>query len=327
MTRNVVLDWSGTLLDDLEAVLTATNAVLEEHQARKLTVQQFRTEFVLPLSKFYNRFLPDVPLAQIEDRYHRHFVSCRESVSLLPGAREFLDYCREAGLRLFVLSTMQADHFDVQAARHGIRHYFAKTYVGVNDKRETIFSLLEENQLDPAETLLVGDMVHDLEAARCGGLMAVAVRTGFDPVEKLAGSDPDAIVRDLISLRRLLERNEINASEEWLGIADLEVQSKIGVSDDERATFQRLLVSLRFQIGSGFEELKDRFASTVDYASVASETRRIAETAECRLVETLAFEIANRLMRRFPMRRLDVELKKLILPNAGHILAKTTLRR
>jgi phosphoglycolate phosphatase len=327
MTRNVVLDWSGTLLDDLEAVLAATNAVLEEYQAPKLTVQQFRTEFVLPLSKFYHRFLPGVPLARINERYHRHFASCLESVSLLPGAREFLDHCAEAGLQLFVLSTMQPEHFDVQAARHGIRHYFAKAYVGVNDKRETIFLLLEENGLNPAETLLIGDMVHDLEAARRGGLMAVAVRTGFDPVEKLAASDPDVIVRDLISLRRLMARNKIDALEEWLEIADLEVQSKIGVPDDERATFQRLLVSLRFQIESGFEELNDRFASTVDYTSVACETCRIAETAECQLVETLASEIANTLMRRFPLRRLDVELKKLILPNTRYISVTTTRRR
>jgi phosphoglycolate phosphatase len=327
MTRNLVLDWSGTLVDDLDAVLGATNAVLEEYRVPKLTVQQFRTEFVLPLSRFYGRFVPGVPFVQIDERYHKHFASYRDSVSLLPGAREFLNYCAEAGMHLFVLSTMQPELFDAQAARLGIRHYFTRAYTGVKDKTETILSLLEQNQLEPAETMLVGDMVHDLEAARQGGLMAVAVRTGFDTVEKLAGNDPEAIVRDLISLRRLLEKDKTNAFKEWLEIADLEVQSRIGVPDDERAKFQRLLVSLRFQIRSGFAALNDRFESTVDYASVASEASRIAETAECQLVETLAAEIADALMVRFPMRRLEVELKKLILPNARHVSVTTTRRR
>jgi phosphoglycolate phosphatase len=327
MTQNVVLDWSGTLVDDLDAVLAATNAVLKEYQAPKLTVQQFRAEFALPLSKFYSRFLPGIPLAEIDDRYQKHFGSYRESVSLLPGAREFLEYCAAAGLQLFVLSTMQPNHFYAQATWHGVRQYFAKAYLGATDKRETILSLLEENRLDPAQTLLVGDMVHDLEAARRGGLMGVAVRTGFDPIEKLGACNPDAIVRDLISLRRLLETNKINTLDEWIEIGDLEVKSKIGVPDDERATFQRLLVSLRFQIESGFEELKDQLASTVDYASVASETHRIAETNECQLLETLVSEIANGLMNRFPIRRLDVELRKFILPDTKYVSVKTTRRR
>jgi len=60
---------------------------------------------------------------------------------------------------------------------------------------------------------------------------------------------------------------------------------------------------------------------------VASEASRIAETAECQLVETLAAEIADALMVRFPMRRLEVELKKLILPNARHVAVRTTRRR
>jgi dihydroneopterin aldolase len=131
----------------------------------------------------------------------------------------------------------------------------------------------------------------------------------------------------LVDHLKAVETGEINTSEEWIEIADLEVKSKIGVPENERSTFQRLLVSLRFQIESGFEELQDRFASTIDYASVANETRRIAESNERQLAETLASEIADTLIQRFPMRRLDVELKKFILPNARYISVKTTRRR
>src|SRR6266481_4241228 len=316
--RNVVLDWSGTLVDDLHVVVAATNAVLKEYQAPELTLQQFQAEFVLPLPKFYTRILPGIPLRDIDDCYHKHFAPYRQSVSLLPGAREFLEHCTEAGLQLFVLSTMRPEHFEAQADRLGIRQYFAKTYVGVTDKTETILSLLKENGLDPAETLLVGDMIHDLEAARRGGVMGIAVRTGFDPMEKLARSDPDAVVRDLIALRQLIAMNEIHASEEWIEIADTE---------EERATFQRLLVSLRLQILNSFEELKDEFASTIDYGAVAAEARRIAQNSELHLVETLASEIANGLVNRFPIRTLVVELRKFVLPDARYVSVKTTRRR
>jgi dihydroneopterin aldolase len=125
----------------------------------------------------------------------------------------------------------------------------------------------------------------------------------------------------------MMGANQNSLPEEWIEIADLEVRSKIGVPDEERLAFQRLLVSLRFQIGRGFEELQDQFAATIDYAAVAVETQRIAEQFEPHLVETLASEIASELMKRFPIRRLEVELKKFILPDARYVSAKTTRRR
>src|SRR6516162_6761218 len=75
-----------------------------------------------------------------------------------------------------------------------------------------------------------------------------------------------------VSGRKMMEANQNSLPEEWIEIADLEVKSKIGVPDEERLAFQRLLVSLRFQIGRGFEELKDQFAATIDYGAVAAET-------------------------------------------------------
>jgi len=175
-----------------------------------------------------------------------------------------------------VLSTIQPDHFDAQATRHGIRQYFAKAYVGVNDKRETILSLSKKIGSIPSRHcwLAIWCMIWS-SAARWfdGGRRA----TGFIPIEKLVAGDPDAVVRDLILLRRLLETNEINTSEEWIEIVDLEVKSKIGVPNDERSTFQRLLVSLRFQIESGFEELRDRFASRLTMLLWPMKRAEIAE--------------------------------------------------
>jgi 7,8-dihydroneopterin aldolase/epimerase/oxygenase len=123
------------------------------------------------------------------------------------------------------------------------------------------------------------------------------------------------------------ESSQSSFLEEWIEIADLELKSKIGVSDEERLAFQRLLVSLRFQIRRGFEELKDELAATIDYGAVAVEAQRIAQHSEVRLLETLASEIADGLMMRFPIRRLDVELKKFVLPDARYVSAKTTRRR
>lgn len=118
-----------------------------------------------------------------------------------------------------------------------------------------------------------------------------------------------------------------NYSDEWIEIADLEVKSKIGVSEKEREYFQRLLVCLRFQIGARFRDLQDGFEKTVDYASVAATVEQIAEANKAHLLETLVSNIADGLMERFAIRRLELELKKFVLPNASWVSCRLMVGR
>ena len=64
MIRNIIFDWSGTLVDDLPAVWQATNYVLAQAERPEMTLEQFRAEFCLPFTIFYDRHTPHVPLAQ-----------------------------------------------------------------------------------------------------------------------------------------------------------------------------------------------------------------------------------------------------------------------
>ena len=119
-------------------------------------------------------------------------------------ARAFLDFCQATGRRTFLLSTIKRTHFDEQGGRLGVRDAFEHPYVEIMDKREKIREILATHRLAPEETMFVGDMVHDIETARHGGVLDVAVLTGFDPLEKLAPARPTVIVENLSALQRLL---------------------------------------------------------------------------------------------------------------------------
>jgi len=118
-----------------------------------------------------------------------------------------------------------------------------------------------------------------------------------------------------------------HAMPEWIEIAELEVQSSVGVSEKERQTRQKLAVCLRFQIAPPFGSLADEIARTIDYGAVANEVSAIAASGSRRLIETLVAEIADGLMARFPMARLEVELRKFILPNTRYVSVRTARRR
>ncbi|MEX1117999.1 MAG: HAD family hydrolase [Terrimicrobiaceae bacterium] len=204
MIKNILLDWSGTLADDLGPVLVATNAIFRHYGRSELTREEFRQHFRLPFSGFYAELLPEATEEGLEALYERFFHELNDEVELLPGAWEFLEFCRKTGRRTFLLSTIKPAHFELQAARLGVRGHFEHAYVGIADKREKIREILHDHTLDPAETVFVGDMVHDIETARHGGILGVAVLTGFDSIEKLLPARPPVICQGLDQLRQML---------------------------------------------------------------------------------------------------------------------------
>ncbi len=204
MIRNILLDWSGTLADDLGPVLEATNAIFRHYGRKEFTREDFRRDFRLPFSGFYAEFLPEAATEGLEVLYERFFAGLQDNVALLPGAQDFLDFCHATGRRIFLLSTIKASHFETQASRLGVFHTFEHAYVQIADKREKIREILATHGLNPQETMFVGDMVHDIETARHGGVMGVAVLTGFDHGDKILTAKPDVVVENLAALQRLL---------------------------------------------------------------------------------------------------------------------------
>lgn len=208
--RNVIFDWSGTLVDDLPAVWEATNHVFKQAGLAELTLDEFRAEFCLPFKKFYDKFLPDVPMEQLEHWFHGRFKECQDSVTPLPHAREFLQFCRAQGLRTFVLSSVHSDHWRAQAETAAFTEFIDEAFVGVWDKREKIHAILDQHRLVADETVLIGDMQHDIETARHGGIHSCAVLTGYNSLGQLRTANPDLIVEHLGELREMLARQQLH---------------------------------------------------------------------------------------------------------------------
>jgi phosphoglycolate phosphatase-like HAD superfamily hydrolase/ADP-ribose pyrophosphatase YjhB (NUDIX family) len=206
--RNIIFDWSGTLVDDLPAVLEASNFVLAQSGKPEMSLEEFRAEFSLPFKKFYDRHTPDVPMPQLESWFHASFKQAQDSVCELPHAREFLEFCRARKLRTFLLSTVQGDYFATQCRVTGFDAFLEKPYTDVWDKRKKIHDILAENRLKPDETLFIGDMEHDIETAKHGGVHSCAVLTGYNTLEQLRAAQPDLIVEHLGELRGVLEQND-----------------------------------------------------------------------------------------------------------------------
>ena len=67
--NNYIFDWSGTLVDDLGPVLDATNRVFNHYGKDSFTREEFCSEFCLPFKIFYDKFLPEAPMSELELLY------------------------------------------------------------------------------------------------------------------------------------------------------------------------------------------------------------------------------------------------------------------
>ena len=102
-------------------------------------------------------------------------------------------------------------------------------------------------------------------------------------------------------------------------VRELELSAHIGVPDEERATLQRLTVSLVMWPSGGFRGMADDLSNTVNYAAVCREVKELVAQRKDKLIETLAEAIASRLLAAFPLVRVKIELRKFILPDVKHV--------
>jgi len=204
--RNWIFDWSGTLVDDLGPVVDATNDVMDHYGKNSYTRESFRQAFRLPYEEFYKEILPEVSLEEIEVFFRQGFQNSQKGVEVLPYVRGFLEYLKSIESRIFILTSMDSEAFDLQQVETGLNVFFESTYSSILDKRECIGKLLENHRLDPQETVFVGDMVHDIETAKYGGLCSIAVLTGYNDADRLARAEPSLITPHLGHLEECLRR-------------------------------------------------------------------------------------------------------------------------
>ena len=175
---------------------------------KKMTLDQFRAEFCLPFKNFYDRFAPGIPIGKVGGVLPQPLQpDAGGRRRNCPTPAIFSSFAASTRSGRFCSAPFRSHYFARQAAANGFDEFIDRPYPGVWDKRAKIIELLAENQLAAAETIFIGDMQHDIETAKFGGIGSCAVLTGYNRLDQLRASEPDVIVEHLGELREILERN------------------------------------------------------------------------------------------------------------------------
>jgi len=196
--RSAIFDLDGTLTDSKPGILGCLTKALEAHGiAWTGTLDWFIGP---PGDVSMRRLMPDADeprrAALLHDYRLCYAATGWQENSVYPGVDAVLQSLQASGWQLFVCTSKREDFTARILEKFDLNRYFLAVYADTpgslhHTKTDLLRRLLEEQSLDPATTIMVGDRNFDIEAARANSITSIAVTYGYGTPDELESAGPD----------------------------------------------------------------------------------------------------------------------------------------
>ena len=209
--KHICFDLDGTLVDSKNTILESTKAALDQLNIEyKISEDVFNNiigkHFV---DIFLELNINDVDFEQFISIYKALYFHFIDSSYLYEGVKETLDYLNKNQIKVSLLTTKgqdQAekiiDHFNLRKSfnyimgrRDGLAH---------KPSPEPLIVICKDLQVEPAETLFVGDTELDIQCGKDAGSKTCGVLYGYRTKEQIEKEKPDYIISQLDELRKII---------------------------------------------------------------------------------------------------------------------------
>jgi phosphoglycolate phosphatase len=200
--RNVLFDLDGTLVDSSQTIRLSIDFALEAMAVERSRDKPIETVIGRPLFDiFRNEYrMTDDQAHQAIDLYRDYYDSLnQEGTDVYESIREVLPALKKAGYRLFVATVKPTSIADKVLTDLELRSSFdgisgASMGPHRRDKSSIIAHALSSFELDPSQSLMIGDRDQDILGARDHGMPAIGVTYGFGSREELGAAEPAHLV-------------------------------------------------------------------------------------------------------------------------------------
>jgi len=197
--NHILFDLDGTLVDSSRAIQAALD------QALRSLGRHFPAD--CPIGKLIGTPLVDIfrdqfgivgePAEQAITHYRQYYDrQAQAGTRVYDHVEEMLDRLCALGIGLFVATVKPSSIAEKVLRDMGLQRYF-KGVSGSSmdhlrrDKGEIIRHALQQYDLEPGHSVMVGDRAQDIHGARQNGLYAVGVTYGFGSLVELTAAGPD----------------------------------------------------------------------------------------------------------------------------------------
>lgn len=213
--RAVIFDLDGTLLDTLQDLGEAMNAVLRKHGFPDHPLDAYRFFVGEGMEALVRRTLPEgqrseamvaMLLEVMREEYGRRWYDHSRP---FPGVPEMLDSLQSRGVPMAVFSN-KPHVFTVEMVAELLGNWSFTSVRGIlpgthrKPDPAVALQISREMNITPEEILFVGDSDLDMLTARAAGMFGVGVLWGFRDAGELQGAGASALIAHPGELLRFL---------------------------------------------------------------------------------------------------------------------------
>jgi len=185
-------DWNGTLLNDVNHCIRSMNIMLKNRNLPLLDKERYLKVFTFPVKKYYaalgfdfEKEAFEIPAEEFIIHYNKDF----SKVPLYEDVASTLRFFHEKKRNQYIVSAMKHDALLQSVKERKIEQYFTQIN-GIADnlaygKTANAIKLIQNENLDPQKTLLVGDTLHDAEVAKDIGVHNILIARGHQNADRL----------------------------------------------------------------------------------------------------------------------------------------------
>lgn len=210
--RFIVFDWDGTLMDSEGQIVSCLHAAIKDVQVAPMDDDTVKNVIGLGLKEAIEALVPDR-----DEAFHREFVEAyrehwfgSDASSLFDGVRDMLDDIRSRDILMGVATGKARRGLKRVLGETGLEDYFHATRCAdeapSKPHPQMLVELMEQLDVMPEQTLMVGDTEYDMEMASNAGVDRVAVCCGVHTEERLLKHEPLASLQSVTELPAWITR-------------------------------------------------------------------------------------------------------------------------
>ncbi|MCB2066637.1 MAG: HAD-IA family hydrolase [Erythrobacter sp.] len=213
--RLAVFDCDGTLSDGQASIVQSMEAAFALMDLPAPQRHDVRRIVGLSLPQAIRRLAPaldDQALAATVAAYKQAFFDARAAGAvhepLFDGVPELLARMHGAGWTLGVATGKSDRGLTSTLAMHGLAPLFATLHTADRHPSKPhpamLHAAMDDTLATPAQTVMIGDTVFDMEMARAAGVRALGVAWGYHEPAELLAAGAEAVASDAAHLEELL---------------------------------------------------------------------------------------------------------------------------
>ena len=195
----LVLDFNGTIIDDVDLCLNILNHLLEERNYKKVSLEEYKHIFTFPIKKYYINAgfdLEKYSFTSISNEFISLYQKASLNCKLYEGINELIDKCNNNRIKVVLLSASQKDNLKEQTDHFGLSEKFeailGTSTIEAASKVEIGKNYFKDKQ--DKKILFVGDTTHDAEVASAIGADALLITHGHQARDILLKANPLKVV-------------------------------------------------------------------------------------------------------------------------------------